>query len=63
MGTLIVASLATCLFLITRHTRLVITAVTTDDRNPLTNTDTTTVHEDKTDEFLFYKIAYSGTCN
>ena len=30
------------LFFISRHTMLVITAVTADERNPLTNTDTTT---------------------
>ena len=47
VGMLLVIALANCLILIAKHTRLMITAVATDDKNPLTNTDTTTEHENK----------------
>ena len=41
------SALVFSLFMITRQAMLVITAVTADDRNPVTNTDTRTTYESR----------------
>ena len=61
-GDLFIGSFIVCLFLISRHMRLVISVLNADDRNPLTNTDAMTMqertHNNNNEKDISYEVVF-----